>query len=87
MKLAKLPERVLVKLSLRITPELDQALNDYAAYYAATYGQHEPVTELVPAILATFLDADRDFGRQAKVTEGNGATSRGRDRANRRSLS
>jgi hypothetical protein len=63
MKLAKLPDRVLVKLSLRISPELDQALTDYAAYYAATYGQQEPVAELVPAMLAAFLDSDREFAR------------------------
>ena len=35
----------------------------YADRYAATYGVEEPVTTLIPAMLAAFLDADRDFVR------------------------
>jgi hypothetical protein len=33
----------------------------YAAFYADSYGHEEPVAELVPAILASFLDGDRAF--------------------------
>ncbi len=59
LKLPKLPDRVTVKISL--TPELNQALADYAVLYAETYGQPEPITELIPAMLKGFLDSDRRF--------------------------
>lgn len=66
IRLPKLPERTPVKLAISITPELHQALLDYAELYQAAYGQEEPVAELVPAMLATFLDADRTFARHRR---------------------
>lgn len=61
LKLAKLPDRAPVKLTLLISPDLNQALGAYAQMYAETYGAPEPVQELVPAMLASFLDSDRAF--------------------------
>jgi hypothetical protein len=68
LKLPRLPDRNPVKLSIAVMPELHQALVDYAALYATTYGCDEPVAELVPAMLAAFLDSDRTFirGRAGK---------------------
>ena len=68
LKLPRLPDRNPVKLSIAVMPELHQALVDYAALYATTYGRDEPVAELVPAMLAAFLDSDRTFirGRAGK---------------------
>ena len=68
LKLPQLPDRNPVKLSIAIMPELHQALVDYAALYATTYGRDEPVAELVPAMLAAFLESDRTFirGRSGK---------------------
>ena len=63
LKLAQLPDRNPVKLSIAIMPDLHQALSDYAALYARTYGRDEPVTELIPAMLAAFLESDRSFAR------------------------
>lgn len=63
LKLAKLPDRTPVKLAITITPDLQSALNDYAALYAQAYGREEPVAELIPAMLASFLDSDRNFAR------------------------
>lgn len=63
LKLAKLPDRTPVKLAITITPDLHQALQDYARLYASVYGCEAPVTELVPAMLAAFLDSDRAFSR------------------------
>ncbi|WP_294136939.1 DUF2274 domain-containing protein [Sphingobium sp.] len=63
LKLAKLPDRTPVKLAITITPDLQSALNDYAAVYAQAYGREEPVAELIPAMLASFLDSDRNFAR------------------------
>lgn len=63
LKLAKLPDRTPVKLAITITPDLQNALRDYAAVYAKTYGSEEPIAELIPAMLAAFLDSDRNFVR------------------------
>lgn len=63
LKLGRLPDRTPVKLTISVSPELNAALRDYAAIYAQTYGSEEPVTELVPAMLAAFLESDRSFVR------------------------
>jgi len=63
IKLAKLPDRTPVKLAITMTPELHNALTDYAAIYNATYGQSEPIAELVPHMLAAFLASDRGFAK------------------------
>lgn len=63
LKLAKLPDRTPVKLSITVTPDLHQMLHDYAALYAETYGREEPVAELIPAMLTAFLESDRNFVR------------------------
>ncbi|KQM99205.1 transposase [Sphingobium sp. Leaf26] len=63
IKLARLPDRTPVKLAITITPDLQSALNDYAAIYAQSYGREEPVTELIPAMLSSFLESDRNFAR------------------------
>lgn len=63
LKLAKLPDRTPVKLTISILPELHQALSDYSALYAQTYGRDEPVAELIPAMLTAFLESDRAFTR------------------------
>jgi len=64
LKLGKLPDRTPVKLAITITPDLQAALQSYAAIYAQTYGVEEPVADLVPAMLAAFLESDRGFVRE-----------------------
>ena len=66
LKLGKLPDRTPVKISFAASPELNQALQDYAAVYRATYGQAEAVAELVPFMLEAFLDGDRSFAKARK---------------------
>lgn len=61
LKLRKLPDRRPVKLVISLSPDLHQALGAYAKLYADTYGAAEPVQDLVPAILASFLESDRAF--------------------------
>lgn len=63
IKLAQLPDRTPVKLAISVSPDLHTALIAYAALYAETYSREEPVAELVPAILASFLESDRAFSR------------------------
>lgn len=63
LKLPQLPDRTPIKLSISVLPDLHQALADYAALYAQTYGRDEPVADLIPAMLAAFLESDRVFVR------------------------
>ena len=63
LKLPQLRDRNPVKLNISVMPDLHQALTEYAALYASTYGRDEPVVELIPAMLAAFLDSDRSFTR------------------------
>ena len=72
LKLAKLPDRTPVKLSITITPDLHEALHDYARCYAQTYGSEEPVTELIPHMLANFLATDRGFAKARDGLAGRG---------------
>jgi hypothetical protein len=61
LKLPKLPDRTPVKMTIVISPDVNNALRDYAALYKQVYGSAEPITELVPAILARLLESDRIF--------------------------
>lgn len=61
LKLARLPDRTLAKITISISPALNHALGDYADMYAEAYGAAEPVHELIPAMLASFLESDRAF--------------------------
>ena len=63
LKLACLPDRTPVKLTISVSPDLHDALTAYAALYAQSYGREEPVAVLVPAMLAAFLESDRAFVR------------------------
>lgn len=70
IKLARLPDRTPVKLTITVTPELHKALTDYAALYNRTYAQSEPITELIPHMLAAFLASDRAFAKARETLEG-----------------
>lgn len=69
LKLAKLHDRTPIKLAILVKPDLHQTLQDYATLYAETYGREEPIAELIPAMLAAFLESDRAFAkaRQPRV--------------------
>jgi hypothetical protein len=66
LKLAQLPDRIPVKLTITLQPDLKKALDDYAAMYSRTYGSDEPVAELVPFMLESFLKADAGFKKGRK---------------------
>lgn len=70
LKLRKLPDRTPVRIAIAVTPDLNQALADYAAVYAAAYGREEPVAELIPAMLENFLASDREFSRLHRLGAG-----------------
>jgi len=69
LKLGKLPDRTPVKLAVTVTPDLHQMLQQYATLYAVAYGREESVIELIPAMLAAFLESDRAFARMRKTAE------------------
>jgi len=69
IKLGKLPDRAPVKLAIMISPDLNRALSDYVAVYNEIYGQNEPLAELVPHMLASFLAGDRGFAKARERLE------------------
>jgi hypothetical protein len=66
LKLRKLPDRTPVKIAISISPDLQMSLAAYADIYARTYGESETVQDLIPAILAAFLESDRLFAAQRR---------------------
>lgn len=70
LKLARLADRTPVRLVIHVSPELNRVLGDYARAYKEVYGSEEPVEALVPAMLASFLDSDRDFARRQRREQG-----------------
>jgi hypothetical protein len=70
LKLAKLPDRAPVKLTIAISPDLKRTLDDYAAVYRNAYGEDEAVAELVPAMLLQFLAGDRAFAKARETLPG-----------------
>ncbi|MBN9221328.1 MAG: DUF2274 domain-containing protein [Mesorhizobium sp.] len=66
LKLGKLPNRIPAKITISVSADLSQALKDYAALYRQTYGESESVAELIPFMLAEFLESDRTFSKARK---------------------
>jgi hypothetical protein len=66
LRIAKLPDRNPVKLTLAVMPDLHDALQNYAKLYAETYGQADAMVDLIPAMLASFLEGDREFQKARK---------------------
>ena len=63
LKLGRLPDRTPIKLAILVAPDLHAALAAYAALYTDIYGEAATVTDLIPAMLANFLDSDRAFAK------------------------
>lgn len=63
LKLPKIPDRTPVKMTIQLLPDLADALQQYAAAYEQAYGKVETVAELIPFMLAAFLESDRAFAR------------------------
>lgn len=66
LRLRQLPDRAPVRLTVALAPELHRQLGDYAALYAETYGEQESVADLIPFMLLSFLESDRDFVRACR---------------------
>lgn len=61
LKLARLPDRKPVKISITVSPILNQKLGAYAEAYKGAYGDDEKVSDLIPYMLEQFLNGDRQF--------------------------
>jgi hypothetical protein len=61
LKLAKLPDRSPVKMTITIAPALHGELLAYAELYHEVHGVTEPLAALVPYMLESFLANDRAF--------------------------
>ncbi len=66
LRLDRLPDRSPVKIAITVTPELNDALKDYAEIYRRSYGQKESVAELIPFMLEAFINADAGFRKARK---------------------
>ena len=66
LKIAKLPDRTPIKLTISANAILNNALSDYAALYQSTYGDEASVTELIPLMLEAFLKSDPAFIKAQK---------------------
>ena len=67
LKLAKLPDRSPIKLTINVSVDLNHALTDYASVYADTYGRTEKIVDLVPAMLSSFLESDKGFAKARQL--------------------
>jgi hypothetical protein len=75
IRLAKLPDRAPVKLTITLGPDLASRLRTYADLYAETYGAREEPAELIPYMLDAFLKGDAEF-RRASRAKADGTTTK-----------
>lgn len=67
LKLPPLPDRTPVRIMISVPPELSRDLAAYARLYHEAYGREVPLAELIPAILAAFLESDRAFAKARRA--------------------
>lgn len=67
LRLAKLPDRTPVRMSVSVDPDLAAALSDYAEIYGQTYGTTEKPETLIPAMLDNFLGSDAGVKRARRA--------------------
>jgi hypothetical protein len=79
LRLAKLPDRNPVKISISVPPDLHAALTVYADAYQAAYGSAESVAELIPYMLTAFIEGDGGFRKARRgldmAADGGGRTA------------
>lgn len=76
MKLPKLPDRNPVRITFSAMPDLNAALQDYAAAYKLAYGEAASVPDLIPSMLEGFLEGDREFAKARKAAGASAASAK-----------
>mgnify|MGYP000944373175 CR=1 FL=1 len=67
LKLARLPDRTPVKLTISLSPDTKKALDEYLVLYRTTYQDSTvSIADIAPAMLESFLASDRAFTRRRK---------------------
>ena len=67
LRLAPIPDRTPVKLTLALDPETHAVLTDYVAIYEETYGQQERAETLAAAMIESYLASDAGFKRARRA--------------------
>lgn len=83
VKLARLPDRVPVKMQVTMPPDLAVRLRDYADLYAETYAVREEPADLVPYMLDAFLSSDAEFRKALREKTGKEEASSAADQIRR----
>lgn len=66
LKIGAIPDRTPIKLSLSLSPDVHDALQDYASIHAKEFGQNAQVTDLAALMIERFLASDTQFKRARK---------------------
>ena len=67
LKLGPIPDRKPVKLSLSLAPDVNDALNDYAAIHAREHGTEVKPGDVAGLMIERFLEGDTQFKRARKL--------------------
>ena len=70
LKLAKLPDRKPVRITITVRPELNASLQAYADLYREAYGEEETIQQLIPFMLEGFLKGDSGFAKARREKAG-----------------
>ena len=71
LRLAKIPERTPVKLTITLDRTTHALLTAYAEAYRAVYGVEEALTDLIPFMLKQFVVSDQGFSRMRAASRTN----------------
>lgn len=63
IKLGKFPSTVQVKISISVSKELKDRLDQYAKLHSSTWGEQVDTATIIPHMLREFMDSDREFRR------------------------
>ncbi len=66
LKLSKLPDRKITKITFSASVQLSSLLEEYAALYEAAYGKRETAADLIPFMLEAFIKSDVSFRKARK---------------------
>ncbi len=69
IKLGRLPDARMVKVTILLSSELNTRLERYAQFYTQTWAHEADARGLIPHMLAQFLANDRAFRRHESESD------------------